>query len=142
MKHMMQMMMILGLMGCMAAAEPPKPETKPPAGLPAGAQAIDQRTWRYTDGAGKTWLYYRSPFGLSRGEEKEVVKETEAAASKDKDRVAAPAPRITSVKGEVVSFERPSPFGKSVWTKKKSELEAEERLALEQFESAAPAAKK
>ncbi len=139
MKHMM---MILGLMGCLAAAEPPKPEAKLPLGLPAGAQAIDARTWRYTDGAGKTWLYYRSPFGLSRAEEKEIVKEAEAAANKDKDKVAAPAFRITSVKGEVVAFERDSPFGKSKWTKKKSELGAEERLALEQFESAAPAAKK
>ncbi len=137
MKHIV---MILGLMGCLAAAEPPKPVTKTPAGLPAGAEQVDERTWRHKDAAGKTWLYHRSPFGWSRGEEKTVSEEAKLKEAQDK--VAAPAFRITSVKGEVVAFERDSPFGKSKWTKKKSDLGAEERLALEQFESAAPAAKK
>jgi hypothetical protein len=135
MKHIV---MILGLMGCLAAAEPPTPVTKPPAGLPAGAQQVDERTWRHKDNAGKSWLYYRTPFGWSRGEEKIE----EARLKEAQEKVAAPAFRITSVKGEVVAFERDSPFGKSKWTKKKSDLGADERLALEQFESAAPAAKK
>ncbi|HNY41494.1 MAG TPA: hypothetical protein PKJ41_13930 [Bryobacteraceae bacterium] len=137
MKHIM---LILGLMGCLAAAEPPKRETKQPAGLPEGAEPAGDRTWRYKDKAGKTWIYVRTPFGFSKAEEKTPGTEIEPAVNKEK--VAAPAFRIVSVKGDVVAFERDSPFGKSKWTKKKSELAADELAELEKFQTAAPAAEK
>jgi hypothetical protein len=137
MKHMI---LVLGLMGCMAAAEPPKPQSKPPSGLPEGAESIGERTWRYKDKTGKTWIYYKSPFGYSRSEEKAAGTESEPPANRQK--VAAPAFRIVSVQGEVVSFERDTAFGKSKWTKKKGELAADELAELEKFQSAAPAAVK
>lgn len=131
--------LVLGLTMCLAA-EPPKQEAKTPAGLPAGAVPAGDRTWRYTDKSGKTWLYYRTPFGFSKSEEKAADALRESAAKLEK--TAAPAFRIVSVKGDVVGFERDSPFGKSKWTKKRSELAADELAALDQFEKAAPAAAK
>lgn len=133
------MLLVLGLTMCLAA-EPPKQEAKTPAGLPAGAVPAGERTWRYTDKSGKTWLYFQTPFGFSKSEEKaaEAIRESAAKAEK----TAAPAFKIVSVKGNEVAFERDSPFGKSKWTKKKSDLSADEVVALEQFESAAPAAAK
>lgn len=137
MKHMM---LVLGLMGCLAAAEPPKQEAKPQGGLPEGAEPAGERIWRYKDKAGKTWIYVKSPFGFSKSEEKAAG--TESTPPVNLQKVAAPAFRIVSVKGEVVSFESDSPFGKSKWTKKKSALAADELAELEKFQSAAPAAVK
>jgi len=107
---------------------------------PAGAVEIEPRVWRYTDKAGKTWLYRPTPFGLSRVEEKSV-----AAAAAD-----APAPSTAQVVpvyvkavdlGDTVRFEAPSPMGPRVWTVKKSQLTGEESSWLERSKSAADAAK-
>jgi len=137
MKHIA---LILGLMACLAAAEPPKGASKLPAGLPEGAEPAGDRTWRYKDKAGKTWIYIRTPFGFSKSEEKPSGVESEPAANKVES--AGPAFRIVSVKGDVVAFERDSPFGKSKWTKKKSELAGDEVAALDQYQSTARAGQK
>lgn len=44
-----------------------------PAGIPAGAVAIEGNTWRWVDKDGKAWLYRVSPFGLLRSEEPKQV---------------------------------------------------------------------
>ena len=40
-----------------------------PAGVPAGAVAIEGHTWRWVDKAGKAWLFRSTPFGVMRSEE-------------------------------------------------------------------------
>lgn len=44
-------------------------EAARPAGLPAGAAAVDSTTWRWVDKQGKAWLYRSTPFGVMRSEE-------------------------------------------------------------------------
>ena len=53
---------------CLATLAQSK-EPSAPAGVPAGAAAIDDHTWRWVDKAGKAWLYRATPFGMMRSEE-------------------------------------------------------------------------
>jgi hypothetical protein len=124
----------------LASAEPPKASPKPPDGIPAGAVAAGDNTWRHTDSNGKTWLYVQTPFGFNRMEEKPKTSSSEQDRSKDK--AAAPAFRVASVKDGLVTFERDTPFGKNKWTKKRAEMSADEQAAVAAFESAAPPARK
>jgi|HigsolmetaAR201D_1030396.scaffolds.fasta_scaffold32892_2 hypothetical protein len=90
--------------------------TPPPTAVPADAKQIDVATWRHVDKDGKTWIYRRTPFGLLRFEEKDTQSE--------------PGPdEFTTVReeGETLHFEKPSPFGKLRWSKKKSDLTGEEQ---------------
>jgi hypothetical protein len=92
--------------------------------LPAGATEIEPGTYTFTDAQGKKWIYRKTPFGLSRAEDKP------AAVS------AAPAPvpgaGITATEdGDTVRFERPGPFGLYRWQKKKSDLSDDEKAAWE-----------
>ena len=48
---------------------------------------------------------------------------------------AAPGIRVVSESGEVVTFERKSPFGPSRWQRKKTDLDADERAAWERSKS-------
>jgi len=109
----------------LSAAEPPKTAPKDPAlkNLPAAAEKIGENVWRYKDPQGKTWVYQRNPFGLSRTEEQEREERPAVAPVR--------TTRVVAEKGEEISFERDTPFGKSRWTKKKAELSDEERAALE-----------
>ena len=137
MKHLL---ITLSMTFVLAAAEPPKESPKPPAGIPAGAVAAGDHTWRHTDSGGKTWLYVRTPFGFNRMEEKPGAKASEQNRTTEK--AAAPAFRVSSVKDGVVTFERDTPFGKSKWTRKRAELGPDEQTALSAFEAAASPAKK
>ena len=137
MKHMI---IALGLMCSLLAAEPPKEAPKPPQGVPAGATPGPDGTWRHTDSKGKTWIYARTPFGISRSAE--PAKQSGADTPAPQEKTASAAFRVVSVKGDLVTLEFGTPFGKSVTTKKKSELDAKERSALEQFETTAQAEKK
>lgn len=40
-----------------------------PAGVPAGAVAVDGNAWRWVDKQGKAWLFRPTPFGMTRAEE-------------------------------------------------------------------------
>jgi hypothetical protein len=112
-----------------AAAATPADRTKPvrqkvviqPVVIPAEAVESEPGVWHYTDGKGKQWVYYKTPFGVVRAEEKPV------AASADP---AARAAEITAIDdGDYVRFERRGPFGVYKWRTKKTELNDEERAA-------------
>jgi hypothetical protein len=103
-----------------AKPAPPTAELK----LPGGATMVEPGTYTYTDAHGKKWIYRKTPFGLSRAEDKPAPA----------DAVPAPPPGagVTATEdGDSVRFERPSPFGVYKWQKKKSDLTDDERAAWE-----------
>src|SRR5262245_38354163 len=75
--------------------------------LPKGAVEISAGVYKFTDSSGKTWIYRKTPFGLSKSPETPDVNAFED--------------------GENVRFERLTPFGVSKWTRKKTELTKEEQ---------------
>jgi len=110
-----------------AAPQAPKAVT-----IPDGAVEIRRGTWRFIDAQGKAWRYRKTPFGL--------VKFAEEDAMPDED---DPLDDIAAVdKGETVEFQRRTPFGISTWTRKKTELDANEKLALEKARRSSTAASK
>jgi hypothetical protein len=131
-----------------AAPKKKKPAPKPaPAALtiPSGATRIDENTYVHTDAQGKTWTYRKTPFGLQKSERTaesapyplpETARDRQTPFSAEG--TAAP-PQSTDTAEEVtvtesvdnVTFKRKTPFGNNTWTKKKSELTAEERALLE-----------
>ena len=125
-----------------------QPRAAEPGGPPATAESIGQNTYRWKDRDGVVWIYRKRPFGWSRIKESDEqalqspAKPTPDAPESRSTAVAPsrPAPKITEVKGDDVVFERPSAFGMQRWTKNKSELDAEEKAALERW-GRQPAAK-
>ena len=126
---------VLTGMMLMAAEQNPGPKSKQTAAkatkpaapgsaslkLPAGAKEIETGLWRHVDEKGKTWHYRQSPFGL-------VKFEPEAAA----DTAAPQDSGITArLLGDTVELERKTPFGVRKWTKKKTELDEDEKAAVE-----------
>ncbi len=85
--------------------------------IPASAAAVAPNLYRYTDAHGKTWIYRRTPFGITRAEAQSVApaRPDELANAKAWD------------DGDAVRFERPGPFGVYRWRTKKSELDAAEQ---------------
>ncbi len=140
----MKRIVFLTLPLMMFAAAQSKPATKPspspaaktaapaPVTIPADATQLAPNVWRHTDKAGKTWIYRQTPFGLSKVEDNSS---TIAATS-----AAAPANSVVDVKaidlGETVRFEKPTPMGNRVWTRKKTELSSEEKDWLEKSKPA------
>jgi hypothetical protein len=142
---------MLALCSTGLAATPPKkkPATKPaPAALtiPADATRIDEHTYVHTDAQGKTWTYRKTPFGLQKSERTAETPAPYALPETVRDRQSpfsaegsAAAPRASDASeevtftesGENITFKRKTPFGNNTWTKKKSELTAEERALLE-----------
>ena len=102
-----------------------KKKSVPPAELtlPAGATMVEPGTYTFTDAQGKKWIYRKTPFGLARLEDKPA--DTTAAAP------SASLVTTATEDGDTVRFERPGPFGMYRWQKKKTELDADERAALE-----------
>ena len=118
-----------------AAASPSAPKSAPaPAAapqrleIPKGAVEQDPGRFFYTDADGKKWIYVRTPFGVSRTEDRSTAAAVAAPAT------ARPADPFANVKitesNGIVVFERPTGFGTSKWQKKKSELTPEEAAAL------------
>jgi hypothetical protein len=105
-----------------APAAKPAPAEKPaPAVIPADAELIAPATWRHLDKSGKSWIYRKTPFGLSRVEEMQAPPPGAAPAMNVK---------VTDL-GDTVRFERPTPMGNGVWVKKKSDLTAEEKVLVD-----------
>ena len=109
-----------------------EPQDKQPAAppkrveIPQGAVERGGRFF-YTDSDGKKWIFVRTPFGISKMEDKPSEAPAVVAPTKTTDPFAAV--KIT-VNGDVVSFERPTPFGVSKWKKKLSELDDQEKAAV------------
>jgi glucose/arabinose dehydrogenase len=115
------------------AAQKPAPKAAPkakPAPLtpPPDAQRISEGLWRARDAQGRTWIYKQTPFGMVRYEDD---------AAKDAPAPAQPGIRVLEASADRVVFERRTPFGSSTWTKAPSELEDEERRALDDWRKAA-----
>ncbi|MEJ5367952.1 MAG: hypothetical protein WHT08_06525 [Bryobacteraceae bacterium] len=120
------------LSGAPAAAQGDKAREKGAAGKPAaagpksGAPAAKKPGMRETDAEGRTWVWRETPFGLAKVEEKRAESPSAAVQSKP-----APGFRVVEVRGDEVRFERRSPFTQSTWTKRMSELNEDEKRALE-----------
>jgi hypothetical protein len=89
--------------------------------IPNGATQAGPNLYRYTDGSGKAWLYIRTPFGISKREDKPA---TPPSATYDSQLVT-----VTDL-GDSVRFERKVPFGVMTWVSKKSELTDGEQVML------------
>lgn len=110
--------------------------------IPAGAVKVDETTYRFTDTAGKTWLYQKTPFGVTKTAQSEVTAAnvaSEAGPQKPADstpfgKLNSSAPVNTTKAtedGDSIKFEKPTPFGVQKWTRKKAELNQEERAIWE-----------
>lgn len=106
------------------ANKKPAPQKSDPNALPRDAVEIEPGVYRWKDAQGKTWIIRRSPFGLLKGEE---GPKNEPAAREDD---ASAALKVVE-EGDLLRFERPTPFGVTRWTKKKTELDELERRAWE-----------
>ena len=104
---------------------------KPPAGVPANAKMVDEVTWRAVDGQGKAWMYKRTPFGMMKSPELSTPEQQK------RDGVGDPLEGM-SVKedGDSLKFSRPGPFGVYTWTKKKNDLNADEKVVWERSQKA------
>jgi hypothetical protein len=119
------------LMVCVAvaiAADKPAPKKAKPAAnkvqevtIPAGAVEVEPYTYRFTDAQGKKWIYRKTPFGISRAEDKAADDPKKDDPKKDENVRLINA--TTAVEdGDTVRFERPGPFGVTKWQRKKTEL--------------------
>lgn len=136
MRHFILCLMIGGALAVSAAAEQKKPaagEESKTLTIPADAVEAGPSTWKYTDRDGKKWIYRKTPFGVVRVED---VPESEKPVP------AGPEQRTKSWKvtdlGDKVAFENASPFGPQKWTKKKSELNEDEKAALARAQRETP----
>ena len=89
--------------------------------IPSGATPTDDGSFRYTDAAGKKWLYRNTPFGVSKVEDKPAVPVTQRVDETIK----------ATEDGDTVRFEKTSPFGVTKWQKKRAALTAEEQAVLD-----------
>ena len=89
--------------------------------IPSGAKEIEPYTFSYTDAQGNKWMYRQTPFGVTKWQSSDIP----APAVKEQ-----PNPVTVITVGDEVRFERTTPFGHNVWTRKKSELTADEKLLV------------
>ncbi len=118
----MKLLLTFAIPAIMACAAD-KPAMKP-LEIPSAAKEIQPYTYRYTDGAGKSWIYRKTPFGVARYEDQPEVAGT-AASTRSYANVKA------SDAGDSVRFENTTPWGVSKWERKKTELNEMERAAWE-----------
>jgi hypothetical protein len=107
------------------AAEPGKIE------IPAGAQQSEDGSWHFTDSKGKKWVYRKTPFGIARAEENQLVPKP----------LEVPKEMRASEDGDSVQFERPGPFGTYKWTRKKSGLNEMEQAVWDREKARLAASK-
>ena len=95
--------------------------TVKPVTIPADAVKTGDNTYSKTDAQGKTWLYVKTPFGVTKSE-------APSAAQKQAAAIVPPEEGFKVVEeGDNVRFSKNSPFGVQTWTKNKSELTDDER---------------
>jgi len=98
--------------------------------VPPDAVQVEPNLYRHTDAQGKTWLYRRTPFGVSRWEDSPSSKTSPSPAAKED------APVTATDLGDKVQFERKTPFGSTKWTQKKTEPTAGETSPQSQKKTA------
>jgi len=107
-----------------STTQPAKAQPAATQSIPAGAKLVESGLYRYTDSSGKTWNYRQTPFGISKWEETSAPAPQPAPAAKE--------PVTVTDLGDSYRFDKKTPFGKSSWTRKKSELTDEEKAYTEQ----------
>jgi len=101
-----------------------------PVTIPADAVKTGDNTYSKTDAHGKTWLYVKTPFGVTKSE-------APTAAQKQAAAIAPPDEGFKVVEeGENLRFTKPSPFGMQTWTRNKNELTDDERAIWERQKQA------
>jgi hypothetical protein len=116
--------------------------------VPPGAQEVGSNLYRFTDPQGKVWMYRKTPFGVSKWEEKpgEQNPQAESPASPGATTGGTATSGATSSGttmtdlGDSVQFQRATPFGLQKWTRKKSEMTDDEKAAFATQEHAKQAA--
>jgi hypothetical protein len=98
-----------------------------PGNIPADAVKIDEHTFKAKDKDGKSWVYRKTPFGVSRLPEEQFNKQNETANIKPSREANV---KVTDL-GTEYKFERPYPFGIQAWKRKKSELTDDEKRYIE-----------
>jgi len=108
-------LMILISMTALRAAGPAGGNS--PLAIPADAALVESNLYRSTDAQGITWVYRRTPFGVTRAAAKLVASPRLDAGSNVK----------AWDDGDSVRFERPGPFGVYRWRTRKTDLDALEQ---------------
>jgi hypothetical protein len=103
--------------------------------IPAAAREIEPGTFLHMDADGKRWMYRRTPFGVSRWEDKQEAGERSAAEKAQLEATSAVE------EGDRIRFSRPGPFGTYKWIKKKDELDADEQAVWKREQERSAAAK-
>ena len=104
-----------------AAASTPAAEIT----VPAGAVEVEPYIYRYTDAAGKNWIYRKTPFGVMRLEDKPVSANAAEKLQDGRTRLIESTRAVEE--GDSIHFERVWPFGRTQWQRKKTELNDVER---------------
>lgn len=129
MKSTILVLLLVGIAACAAAADQKsdkKPAAKTPAAkaavitIPADAVEVAPYTYRSTDAKGNVWIYRQTPFGVSRTEDKPVSADEAKKALESKDQVIQATSAVED--GDSIHFIRNSPFGRTEWRKKKTDL--------------------
>jgi hypothetical protein len=105
--------------------------------VPKGAAEIEPGVHRHTDSTGQTYIYRKTPFGIVKS--LETPKSSEKAESAKGTHTPTPFGPVknppptdylkATERGDVIEFERSSPFGSYKWKKNKNDLTAVEREA-------------
>jgi len=98
--------------------------------IPADATQIGENTYAKTDAQGKKWIYYQTPFGVTRAEEPTAAQKQAAA------NLPAIPDYTAADEGDKIRFSKVTPFGVQTWTRSKSELTADERATWERQKQA------
>jgi hypothetical protein len=108
--------------------------------IPKDAQPLGQGKYRAVDAGGEAWIYQNTPFGITKARESDLQKQAAAAPSSPfgaSMKTSAPpdgqpAATVTAFpNGDEIRFEKQTPFGKSAWTKKRTDqLNSVEKTAL------------
>jgi hypothetical protein len=105
-----------------AAKNAAKKKTPAKPAIPAGAVQTGPNSWRYTDQKGETWIYRKTPFGVSR------IAVVPPAPTPE---IEIPAGFKAVQVGDEIQFERPAPFGVARWSRKPDQLNEIERKVWE-----------
>ena len=103
--------------------------------IPAGAKQVEPHVYSFTDEQGTKWNIRQTPFGVTKWRDSDIPKPAIEAQANN---------IIVTDLGDSYRFVRNHPFGQNVWTRKKSDLTADEKalltLATPSIPAPAPAA--
>jgi hypothetical protein len=97
--------------------------------IPPHAVPIDANNFSYTDPQGKKWIYSKTPFGITRREDKPASPEDARNAQEERARFIESTKVVED--GDTIRFDQASPFGNNRWQKNKSDLNEMEKAAWE-----------